>query len=246
MQIFKTIIGSPEEFRYWKGNRKVNPERVKNLMQSLQVYGCFRDVVVVVIDGLKIILDGQHLYEALKGMGKEIPYKEIVIEKSEIPFFIARFNNDQKRWVNYNYLKNFMDLPDYAFLQSVSEKYSAVPLDTLILVYSSNGTSRDFKAGKFSAVRSEINETIVKTLNTLKMYRLSNARRFDMSITGLLRKGYDPESVIGTIDWMETEGIHLPERKNEMISFIESKLKKYIRLNAGNGGLFDKLTPDAL
>lgn len=209
------------QFALWAGNRTVNEAKVQKLMQSIKKYGCFRDIVIVELNGFKYVADGQHLLAALKTLGMPVSFKTVNVDKDDIPYFIAMCNNTQSGWKLYDYLKGFLFKPDYQLIQQMSLTYSAVGLETLIRIFSSTGTTRNFRNGKYKSVRTELTESIARTLNYAKSFTVSNGRRFDESLISLMKSGYNQSEIIAGLELLDTEEAYLPDRKEAAIEMFE-------------------------
>lgn len=98
---FQTFKGEPTiQFKFYKSNREINKMNLKNVTNSIKVFGQLHPILVT-SDGY--ILDGQHRYLALKELGSEIWYTVNTEKGKEV---IEEMNNIHKHWSNVDRVKN--------------------------------------------------------------------------------------------------------------------------------------------
>jgi hypothetical protein len=111
-------------------NRPIIPSHVAKLRKSIVNMGCTRGIVVAMITFLGrpmiYIIDGQHLFEALRGLGLAIPYTTIVINsKKELINKIALLNASSKSWCLADYVQAWkLIVPDYITLEEFKSDYN--------------------------------------------------------------------------------------------------------------------------
>lgn len=108
---FQNVSLNYDEFHFLGGvNRNVIPSHVTTIRKSVNFLGCIRAIVVANIDFIggvkkKYIIDGQHLFKALKGLELPIPYIEVQIkDKQELIEMMAFLNNSAKSWKPEDYI----------------------------------------------------------------------------------------------------------------------------------------------
>jgi len=98
---FQTFKGEPTtQFKFYKSNREINKRNLKNITNSIKIYGQLHPILVT-SDGY--ILDGQHRYLALKELGFEIWYTINTEKGKEV---IEEMNNIHKHWSNVDRVMN--------------------------------------------------------------------------------------------------------------------------------------------
>jgi len=109
----KKIFSSKEysEFTFFEGNRIVDNNRVKQLMESIKTNGLINPIVVS--QNLEII-DGQHRTEALKNLGLPIIYHIHQVERDKLLDLVRNINSVQKNWSNYDIARAYaLSSPNY-------------------------------------------------------------------------------------------------------------------------------------
>ena len=87
-----------DNFTFFEGNRSVDQNRIKQLMESIKINGLINPLVVS--QNLEII-DGQHRYAALKILQMPIDYHIHNVDRGQLISLVRDINSVQKNWTNY-------------------------------------------------------------------------------------------------------------------------------------------------
>lgn len=136
-------------FNFEAVNRKVDELQVGKLMNVLKKNGEFINPIVVGKD--KVIIDGQHRFEALKRMQK--PIRFIVGQYThDIRQDIIDTNNVRKNWKLMDYLEAYSNLkPDYKEMVNIVQKYKGLAAPGTLAFYlgeNGSGLAQSVKDGK--------------------------------------------------------------------------------------------------
>lgn len=205
-------------------NRAIRKFKVEQLMQSISRIGVVRVVICTEVNKKLYILDGQHLFEALKSLGLPIVYTVMSVPVDEIPATISWLNNTQLSWSIRDYLHIHQDKPAYRGVGAKSLEYSALSLNAIVRTYGNNNAEVKFKAGKYEFFNNELNDSIADTLAQCKQFKVSAHRRFDTAVESLIREGIDPDSILVAVKSIEETKDNLPTLKEEVIDFIRKRV----------------------
>jgi len=119
-----------DNFTFFEGNRSVDQNRIKQLMESIKINGLINPLVVS--QNLEII-DGQHRYAALKILQMPIDYHIHNVDRGQLISLVRDINSVQKNWTNYDianaysvhspnkiHYKRYMDLVDLGINHSAA------------------------------------------------------------------------------------------------------------------------------
>lgn len=128
-------------FNFETVNRKVDEKQVSKLMSVLKTNGEFINPIVVGMD--KVIIDGQHRFEALKRMQK--PIRFIVGQHTDdVKQDIIDTNNIRRNWKLMDYLEAYSHLkPDYKEMLSIAKKYKDLSSPGTLAFYLGENGSGD-------------------------------------------------------------------------------------------------------
>lgn len=131
-------------FNFETVNRKVDEKQVSKLMSVLKKNGEFINPIVVGTD--KVIIDGQHRFEALKRMQK--PIRFIVGQQTnDIRRDIIDTNNVRKNWKLMDYLEAYSHLkPDYKEMLNIAKKYKDLSSPGTLAFYLGENSSGNAKS----------------------------------------------------------------------------------------------------
>lgn len=158
-------------------NRPVIGSHVNKLRSSILKMGVIRPIVVAKLSFLTgkeehFIIDAQHLFFALQGLGLSIPYTEInVKDTEELIECIALLNASSKSWVLKNYVVAWQTLhSDYKILLK-SNNETNIPFTALAAI-AMNKTERSslamtIKAGKLRISNEQYEKIIAYAASIL-------------------------------------------------------------------------------
>lgn len=160
-------------------NRKIKPNHVTKLAESLNKMGLVRPITIAIIDFLtgkkeKYIIDGQHTYTGCIRNSMDIAYVEIeVTDKKDLVEKIALLNASSKSWTMEDYVLAWSSInPDYIKLNQYYDTYDFEV--TVLADILSGGTAgsggtvtRKLKRGEFKVVDEKQNLEIIKNLTDI-------------------------------------------------------------------------------
>jgi len=181
-----------DRFSYFKSNRKIDQNHVKRLMYSIEIKGLLEELTV---NEHWQIIDGQHRFEALKRLDREVPAK---IKHGATEDDIITYNVVRRGWAIKNYVNHYSakGLPDYVGLQEVLENNdSKLGANTLVDIYCDSGYKSDtLREGKYSFNLEKgdmLKDMVVGLESYMPMY--SQTSKFVKALTRIVRsnKNFD-------------------------------------------------------
>ena len=141
-------------FSFITGNRPVRVRHLKNIRDSIAIKQL---PVPIVVDDEYRICDGQHRFEACKGLEKPIYYIQVPEMTLED---IQRLNQDTKTWSPDDFLDSFCELryPEYLKYRKFKEKYSFGHSECLRILGGwkrknpNKNVGQNFKEGNFKII----------------------------------------------------------------------------------------------
>jgi hypothetical protein len=185
-------------------NRPINPSHVTTLAKSLAKMGCVQPVVTAELDfvsGKKelYIIDGQHKFNALMRLGRNIPYVIIkVSNKKDLVQHLALLNASSKSWSMQDYVRAWSSLSeDYVKLNQYFERFDIeIRAIASILSEMKDGSSvgSRIKSGEFKIVNETKNVQKLSYLTDAlkvvpRMNRFENRYFVNEYLTFLANKG---------------------------------------------------------
>ena len=162
-------------FRKLKGNRGVEPARLRMLVESIRQIGWISNPILV--NERMEIIDGQGRFEALKKLGMPIEYRVVVVSDSLNACRVM--NNRVIKWNTGNYVESYAETgtKDYQRVKQLMDYYN-VSLDVITLAKGiknglSGNSGSDYKKmrdGKLEFSESDYIET-ARVLNIYKKYQ---------------------------------------------------------------------------
>lgn len=207
-------------------NREIRKNKVAQLMQSISKIGVIRAVVCAEVGKKLYILDGQHLFEALKSLSLPIVYTVMKVPVQDIPATISWLNNTQLRWDLKDYLLIHQDKPAYRGFALKEAEYKPLSLNAKVRIYGNNQAESKFKSGTYEFFDSELNDSIASTLALCKQYKVSAHRRFDAAVEYLIREGVGSEAIHLAVRDLEESKDNLPTLKDEVIDYIRERVQR--------------------
>ena len=170
-------------FKKLKGNRDVDPKRVKKVIKSIQTYGLIYDPVRV--SPQMEVGEGQATLKAYEALGLEVPYfidPNMNAERARV------LNSSRTSWTEADYIKSFASTGKeaYKFLHRMISEHPSIPISTIEGIArntnNSGGTYSGIRDGKFD-------------MSVEDMIRAENKIRFLSRFSGVLntkkgRKNY--------------------------------------------------------
>lgn len=161
-------------FRKMKGNRDVEPRRVKMITDSIKKIGWISNPIIV--NKKMEIIDGQGRFEALKNLGLPVEYH--IVENAKLDD-CRMMNNSMMKWNTKDYIYSYAVTgnENYKRVKTLME-YFDVTIDIIALaknyksnLLSSNGQDyRQMREGKLEFTESDyIN--VSRMLNIYKPYK---------------------------------------------------------------------------
>jgi len=212
-------------------NRPIKESSVQDLIGSLNRNGQIREVIVV-WDAKKsryIIVDGQHLCEALKKLGE--PIECILVEcesEAEIVQLMIDTNNISKAWKLEDYIHSWKESgkKDYRILENAKDvMYADIQLSVLIQAYAQERRSKAtkmVKEGTFKILDREKGEFFIDCVSSCSTM-LPNTRQVNEALIKLMLSVED-------------------YNQKRMITNIKSALKRKIDFShTSEKAIFEKL-----
>lgn len=138
--IFKTV----------KGNRKIYPKHVANLMSSILKKNMLAENPILVNESMEII-DGQHRLQAAKGLS--IPIYYLILDAGKLAE-VQQLNSYTRTWMTQDYLDSYISTgsPKYIELKEFLNEYGfSIEAGFNLLFGDSRGdVYREFREGKFN------------------------------------------------------------------------------------------------
>ena len=199
-------------------NRVLSESGIESLKESVERHGQIRNVIVVWDNkkGRYIIVDGQHLTEALKRLNQKIEC--IVVEvndEAEMVQLMIDTNNIAKSWKIENYIHSWKESgkKDYRILENArSVVYADIQVSVIIQAYTQKNRSKAtkmVKEGTFAIVdrtkgefyidcvsdcstllpnTRQVNEALIKVMLGVETY---DHKRMIKNLKGALKKKVD-------------------------------------------------------
>jgi len=135
-----------DKFSLILGNRIINTNKVKNLMNSISEKNLMELNPIIVNNNFEIS-DGQHRFTALKNLGLPIVY---VIGNNLGLADVQRLNAISSVWTSKDFLTSYCEIgnPNYLRLTSFLESNNLSIPEMFRLWKTGGNTMRDFKTGK--------------------------------------------------------------------------------------------------
>ncbi len=161
------------KFRRLKGNREVEPQRVKMLVDSIRKIGWISNPIIV--NEKMEIIDGQGRFAALKQLGMPIEYHVVnTVGLDEC----RAMNNNLEKWKTNNYVFSYAEMgnKDYQRVKYLMD-YFDVPLDVIMMAkdiktrpFGHNGSDyKKMREGSLDFTESDY-IYVSKILNIYKRY----------------------------------------------------------------------------
>jgi len=186
-------------FKDITSNREVDQRHVNNLCEAIRQNNLLH-LNPIICNSQYQVIDGQHRIEAAKKLKLEIYYLiDDKIEKKHI----AGLNSNQKNWSVLDYVNYFTveRVPEYQVLSEFINKYSWVPVTTLLQLLSGTGKrdTKAFKEGKIDVSNREECSRILLHIQDIRNIGVSFAydRNFILAIRDIFQiEGYKPDQMI--------------------------------------------------
>lgn len=154
------IAQTVEDFKFIYFNRTVkraiNRINIKKIKRSIMSDGLLQPISVIIYEGVKYVIDGQHRLVALAELGMDIPYyvcREVEILDDMLSAIIEA--QKTRTWKPEDYLYAFVAVKNshYIMLKDIINKFEIKSnAYSLVLTAIGNGKapSADFKSGKLT------------------------------------------------------------------------------------------------
>ena len=194
-------------FKLITSNRDVDKKHVDSIKNSILTFGVLRPIIC---DTNFRILDGQHLYYALKALNLPFYYITVDVKKTDSINLMSILNNTSKPWRLTYYLHLWMAInPVYKSFKVKLQQYN-LSIVTGIKVYSNNSSSELFKKGKLEFHNENNSDLIASRICELKA-TLPNFRRVSDALYLLLsQKDYDHNVMVSKLKGRK---LNFPEDK---------------------------------
>lgn len=185
-------------------NRVVDWKHVKRMAESVVRNGLTRDVIVMWDKILKkyIIIDGQHLYEALMQLNHNVECR--VVEPTDFTRFMIDLNNTSKPFSLKVYIESWAKSgkKDYQTILDKA-KETKIQHSVLLMAYSlrQRGESTEMaKNGTFEIVDRQYSETLIGYIKDCLTF-LPNTRAFNESLFKVIKsEKYNHTKMIVNLD----------------------------------------------
>ncbi len=202
--------GNYAMFEFLKFNRKVSPEHVRELVESINSFGVLSYPVVVKTDCLDgseryYIADGQHRFTAMKELGLPIYFTlHNISSKEQLVRLIAKVNNTSKKWSLSQYLKAWVSLKIDSYL-ALKKQYIQSGLQLSVLLEAYSGRDRRtatvlYMDGKFNIPDKEKADLHIQYLVDFKKFS-KRSRMFNSTLLKLFKHPkYDHTKMLQKMD----------------------------------------------
>tara|TARA_Y100000401_G_scaffold23431_1_gene15935 strand:+ start:43 stop:822 length:780 start_codon:yes stop_codon:yes gene_type:complete len=220
------------KFKFSKNNRNLNVSQVARLVKSMTEKVI--TTIITVNDNMEI-KDGQHRFESLKQLKKDVNYFVDYTKDDDQDFMIIS-NNNSKNWVNDDYLQfhlkkeeqkhpfNYNSMPYHIFQQGRDRGISFGSLIKLVYNYENKNLRDGFRSGNLTI---NDNKDFFEKCDYLKRAMNVNGqickhRCFQSALINLLRRAdFDGEYFLRKIE----KDPYLLETHSTITGF-ESVIKK--------------------
>ena len=175
------VTNEYEMFNTISGNRLIDKNHVKKLMNSIYINGWFPESQIVVEPGMAVF-DGQHRIEALKLFAEEYgvrPKIKYTVQKSRPKDaqtsieWVQAFNDLNKKWNALDYAQSFAKrgYEDYIYYLDFKKTHKFNHSTCLILLSNkpdAGNVNKNFIAGKFKILYADMAELRAERVHQLK------------------------------------------------------------------------------
>ena len=216
-------------FSQIKGNRFINKSHLNRIKQSIKEE--YLEVPIIVNEKYEII-DGQHRFEAVKELKKEIYF--IKVKGLELDQ-VRRLNTNTKGWNCENYMNSYCELgyPDYIQYKDFKKKYGFNHNETMAILSldtrMSGAVNVKFKDGLFQIVNLKKSMQLAEKIIVMKKYYEGYKRRsFVYAMLDLFdNPEYNHQEFIKKLSYQTTKLVDVP-RAEYYLQIIE-KIYNYNR-----------------
>jgi len=104
------IVVTEEDFldgkvQFIDANRDITDKHILTMITSVLWNGITRDVVLVKIEDIYLVIDGQHLFAGLLALGAEIDCRVMKCDKASHVQLMRDLNNTSRAWILLQYIK---------------------------------------------------------------------------------------------------------------------------------------------
>lgn len=218
-----------ELFQFFKENRKMKTQsHINALIGSIKRFGVLRKVIVVKNSGLFYIIDGQHLFVALKALKLPIPYFEVDIQNNkDVVDLMSALNNINKGWSMFDYARlfSFAGRNTYTkLLEKYSEFNCALSFGVIVHIYTGNIYTKAYKEGTSKLRNLNDANRLAKQIleiNTLVTERISHGHTLHRIANAIEHQSYVHSKFIKNLEqWLKHNKGLLPHRKLEVIDWV--------------------------
>lgn len=139
---FIYVTSNYDEFSYFKGNREIEPQAVRALIESIKKVGYLNSVIIV--NEKMEIIDGQHRFVACKELGLPIYY---TIQEGAGPEEMKHLNKNMRKWDVYNFINFFASNeqknPNYVKLLELQKSHPNVTIMETAMCMSNTSWTRN-------------------------------------------------------------------------------------------------------
>ena len=177
-------------------NRGIIPSLVKRMYDSVNRNGILRDIIVIWSITLKkyLIVDGQHLTNAIMLMGGDIGCRIVDVTEDNLTQLMIDLNNTSKSWSLSDYIHGWSENGVYDYKQLQKTIKGSKIQDTIILMaYTQKDramATKLAKTGKFEIVNKTSGDRMLKQLTEIHKH-LPNTRVYNQAVMTFLIKTKD-------------------------------------------------------
>jgi hypothetical protein len=154
-------------------NRVVKQPKVKEMIISVKRYGQLRPVILADIKAFEkiVIVDGQHLYQALKTLNYPIQY--IMLEIKTVTDYInvmATMNSTGKRWAIKDYINAWGTNKHHIrklfhYVETAPHVHTDIVISIMANKYGAGSERTSVKNGEYKIVNEKVNAVFLYELN---------------------------------------------------------------------------------
>jgi hypothetical protein len=229
-KIVEGLSSNYELFQFYKENRKLKTNsHINELITSVKKWGVLRKIIVVKDRGLFYIIDGQHLFSALKALKLPIPYYEVKLtDKKDVVDLMSVLNNTQKGWSVFDYarLYSFAGRSAYTtLLEKYAEFNCLLPFGVIVHIYTGIVYGKQYRNGS-AKIRNlsrgnKISKYLMDIVSSAET-RIPRGHTIHRLITVTSSSEYDHKKFMKGLEcWMKSHpDVAIPYRSEEVLTWV--------------------------
>lgn len=208
-------------------NREVTNKHVTEMRESVERNGIIREPIIVPNPNKKgyfLIIDGQHLIEALKQLSHAIPCKIVDVANDEAMIdLMIDINNKSKSWSLEDYITSRAKSgnKDYKFILSEIER-TGLQTTVVLMAYAQNrsrtAVTKETKKGAYKIVNKKEGAQLLQRIQECGTH-IGSTRPINQALVSLMllhEEGYKHTKFIKLIKGLD----NLPHKEGEIFNTL--------------------------